>query len=309
MQAFATILFACLCCSVTTSPDANAPLNQFTVVSWNVDSGDADPHMIALRVTQMHAVDLWGFAAVKDERWAKLLKTAAQENRPGQIVPIFSPTAGPGRSLILYNTAQFELLRWFELDWADQSWYRPDMALCPALVAQLRHRPTGHEFLFMVNCFQPQFAALQAIKVNDWAALQTVPMVAVGSYYFRYCLGPHAIQCEGQKGLKQMAYDGVFQWVKPENPVSTFDDEANTIEDFVFPANAVGKLHARCTILVEPGDFPATASTSHHRPIQTTFTILAAAPETNLRHTIRQRILKIQAEIDELEALVHQLPD
>ncbi len=58
MQTLATILFACLCCPVAASPDANAPSNQFTAVSWNVDSGDADPHVICLRVAQTRGVDL-----------------------------------------------------------------------------------------------------------------------------------------------------------------------------------------------------------------------------------------------------------
>jgi hypothetical protein len=309
MQTFATILFACLYCSVLVSPDANTPVNQFTAVSWNVDSGDADPHTIALRVAQMHGVDLWGLTEVRDERWAELLKRAAQENHPGQMAPILSPTGGSGRSLILYDAAQFELLGYFELDWSDQSWYRPDMGLRPALIAQLRHRLTGHEFFFMVNRFLPQWAAMQAVKVNEWTARQIIPVIAVGSYYFQYCLGPQAIQCEGQKGLKLMAYDGVFQWIKPENPIKTFDHEANTIEDFVFVANAAGKLLAQSTIIVEPNDFPDSSSTSDHRPIRTTFIVLTAAPEMMLRHRIRQQILKIRSDIDDLDALVHQLPD
>ena len=309
MQTFATALLTCLVCSIVPSPDANVAFNQFTVVSWNVDSGDADPHVISLRVAQMRGVDLWGLTEVRDDRWADLLKKAAQENQSGPVVPLFSPTGGSGRSLILYDAAQFELLQYFELGWENQSWHRPDAVLRPALIAQLRHRPTNQEFFFMVNRFLPQWAALQAVKVNDWAARQTIPVIAVGSYYFQYCLGPQAVQCDGQKGLKVMAYDGAFQWVKPENPISTFDHEANTIEDFVFLANAVGKLYAQSTILVEPGDFPDDASTSDHRPLRTTFTVQSAAPEMMLRHRIREQIQKIQCELNVLEALVHQLPD
>jgi len=308
MQMLATALLAGLFCSVVPVPDGNVPLNQFTVVSWNVDSGDADPHVISLRVAQMRGVDLWGLTEVRDERWAELLKGAAQENHPGRMVPLLSPTGGSSRSLILYDAAQFELLESFELGWEGQSWCRPDMVLRPGLIARLRHTPTEQEFFFMVNRFLPAWAVMQAAKVNDWAAHQTIPVIAVGSYYFQYALSPQAIWCEGRKGLKLMAYDGAFQWIKPENPIKTFDHEANTIEDFVFVANAVGKLHAQSTILVEPGDFPDGPSTSDHRPICTAFTVLAA-PETMIRYRIRQQISRIQSEIDALEALVHQLPD
>jgi len=308
MQTFAAILFICLSHAVTPSCDANVPPNQFTAVSWNVDSGDADPHVIALRITEMHGVDLWGLTEVRDDRWVGLLQGAAGENHPGQIVPIFSPTGGSGRSLILYDAVRFDLLGYFELDWADQPWYQAGMVLRPALIAQLRHRQTGLEFFFVVNRFLPEWAAMQAVKIDEWAARQTIPVIAVGSYYFQYCLG-QPFRCDGQKGLKRMAYDGTFQWVKPGNLVRTFDHEANTIEDFVFLSNAVGKLLAESTILVEPDDFPSTSSTSDHRPIWTTFTVLAASPELMLRYTIRQRILRIQSEIDDLEALVRQLPD
>lgn len=309
METLATILLTCLIGSVTPVPDANAPLNQFAVMSWNVDSGDADPHMISLRLSQMRGVDLWGLTEVRDEHWAELLKGAAQENYPGLVVPLFSPTGGSGRSLILYDAAQFDLLQYFEMGWEDQPWHTRDIVLRPALIAQLRHRPTGEEFFFMVNRFLPQWAAMQAVKINDWAAGQTLPVIAVGSYYFQYGLGPEPVVCEGQKGLERMAYEGAFQWIKPENPVKTYDNEANTIEDFVFAANGVDSLHARSTIVVEPGDFPDTPSTSDHRPIRTTFTVLSATPETMLRYRIRQQILKIQAEVDKLQTLVRQLPD
>ena len=309
MQTTIAILFACVSCFAAALPAAPVAPNQFTVVSWNVDSGDADPHLIALRIAATKGVDLWGLTEVRDERWAAMLKDAAQENRPAEMVSILSPTGGTGRSLILYDAEQFELVRWSDLGWESEPWYKPDMPVRPALAAQLRHRPTGLEFLFVVNRFHPQWAAWQAVKFNEWAARQTIPVVAVGSYYFQYCVGPQPIQCDGQKGLQTMAFDGVFQWLKPENLVKTFDHDADTIEDFIFTANAMGKLQGRAAIVVEPGDFPDTESTSDHRPVRATFTVLTAAPDIELRQRIRQRILEIRAEVTELEALVRQLPD
>ncbi len=282
MQTTIAILFACVSCSAA-SPAADVTPNQFTVVSWNVDSGDADPHLTALRIATMKGVDLWGLTEVRDERWATMLKDAAEENRPAEMTPILGPTGGAGRSLILYDARQFELIRWSELGWENEAWYKPGMPVRPVLIAQLRHRATRLEFIFAVNRFHPQYAAQQAVKMNEWAARQTVPIIAVGSYYFQYCVGPRPIQCEGQKGLQAMAFDGVFQWIKPENLVKTFDHEANTIEDFIFTANALGKLQGRAAIVVEPGDFPSTESTSDHRPVRAAFTVLTVAPDAELR--------------------------
>jgi len=153
------------------------------------------------------------------------------------------------------------------------------------------------------------FACIPCFASASPATAVAPSQFTVGSYYFQYCVGPQPVRYEEQKGLQAMASDGVFQWIKPENLVKTFDHEANTIEDFIFTANAVDKLQGRCTVVVEPNDFPDTASTSDHRPVRATFTILTAAPDVELRQRIRQRILEIRAEVQELEALVRQLPD
>lgn len=303
------ILFVGLSLSVGLSAQASCPSNQFTVVSWNVDSGGADPHLTALRIFETAGVHLWGLCEVRDDRWAKLFEGAAGDDEPGRFARLLSPTRGSDRSLILYDLERFEPIRYFELDWSGEPWHTPDMALRPALIAQLRHRATGGEFFFVVNRLDPKCAARQAVKLNAWAARQSIPVIAVGTYYFQYGLHPHPLRCDGRKGLTVMTIEGVFNWVKPENPIRTYDSDAGTIEDFIFVANAVGRWHVRSHIVVEPGDFPDDQATPDHRPVRATVSIGPPIDVSSHRHRIRLEILKLQSDVDELEALVEQLPE
>jgi len=55
------------------------------------------------------------------------------------------------------------------------------------LVAQLRLKPAGPEFLFMVNHLyrsNTEWRHEQARLLNAWARSQTLPVIAVGDYNF-----------------------------------------------------------------------------------------------------------------------------
>ncbi len=285
------------------------PSSQFTIVSWNVDSLRPDPHVAALRMAQMDGVDLWGLCGVRDEPWAEMFRAAAGENERQEMASLLSPTRGSDRLLILYDARRLELIRHYEFGWDDEPWYRPDMVLRPSLIAQLRHRATGQEFLFMVNCLHPKWTALQAEKIARWAQRQGLPVIAAGTYYFQYNLGATPLRCEGQPGFAVLLDGGAFQWVTPESLIKTYDSPYNTIEDFVFIANVAGKLYAQSRVVVQPNDFTGRAPTGAHRPLQTTVTLVTAPREALLRRQIYEQALRVQSELHQLEALVRQLPE
>src|SRR5438094_687218 len=59
-------------------PGAGASAGEkLTVVSYNVESGDADPAVVAVRVADFRAADVWGFCEVKDATWASTFTEAA----------------------------------------------------------------------------------------------------------------------------------------------------------------------------------------------------------------------------------------
>jgi hypothetical protein len=309
MNASALILLTVISCTAGTPQASPSSWGRFTVVSWNTTSIRPDPHVAALRIATMEGADLWALAGVRDARWAELFREAAAEGKRREMASLLSPTVGSDRLLILYDLGRFELLRHLELGWQGEPWHRSGVFLRPALIAQLRHFGTGQEFLFMVNNLHPKWSAQQADKIARWTQAQGLPVIAVGTYHFQYNLGPEPLQCDGQAGLLTLLSGGLFQWVNPVHSVRTYHSPFNTIEDFVFLANAAGRIYGQSEIVVEPGDFAGPEPTGAHRPIRTLFTILPAPDETQLRRRIREQALKIKTELDVLDALIRQLPE
>lgn len=283
--------------------------HQFTVESWNVSSIDRDPHMPALHISQTEGVDLWGLAGVRNPWWAELFRNAAAENGQEGMTAVLSPTGGSNRLLILYDPRQFDLVRSFELDWEGEPWRTPYVFLRPALVAQLRHFPSGQEFLFMVNSLHPDWAGRQAQKLARWMRSQSLPVIAVGTYWFQHNLSPQPLRCDGQAGLTALLADGAAEWVRPEQLVKTYDGPSNTIEDFIFLANPGGRMRGQSRIVVGPRDFSGRRSTGSHRPVRATFTVAASTPRAQLEQRIREQGRRVKTELDVLEALIRQLPE
>jgi endonuclease/exonuclease/phosphatase family metal-dependent hydrolase len=74
------------------------------------------------------------------------------------------------------------------------------------LVLKLKHNGTGKEFFFMVNHLYrgngiDARRLDQATALNQWAAAQTLPVIAVGDYNFDYDLDPGQQAQNYDKGL------------------------------------------------------------------------------------------------------------
>lgn len=273
MKRLTSIVLTALCLAgVAAGRDSDS--NQFTVVSWNVDSGGADPHMVALRISEMKGVDVWGLCEVLDEFWAKLFEQAASDNEPGRFGRFLSPTGGSDRSCILYDRTKFECLGRFEFNWSGQPWYRHELGLRPGLVAHLRHRSSGQDLYFMVNRLYGLSADKQAAALTEWASHQDAPVLAMGTYDFAYRPEAELASPAGRRGYPVLTANGVFQWLMPDNPVQTvWRGNLDTIDDFILLADREHRLTGRSQIIVEPGDFPDTELTPDHRPVSATFTI------------------------------------
>jgi hypothetical protein len=109
----------------------NASAAEITIVSWNVESGGADPAVLATRIAEMDGVDIWGLCEVQDATWAQTFKTAAGVGEPATFESILGATGGTDKLLILYDTTQFTKLQNFEISWQDRSWWTPSMTPGP----------------------------------------------------------------------------------------------------------------------------------------------------------------------------------
>ncbi len=268
-----TSVVAVFCLAGVTVGHAAEP-NQFTLISWNVDSGGADPHVVASRISEMKGVDLWGFCRVRDESWARLFAQAAGGMDSGRFIRIVSPTAGSDRSCILYDKTQFDCLGSWEFSWAGQPWYSRELGLRPGLVAHLQHRTTGQELYFMVNWLHGPTADKQASILTEWAADQDIPIIAVGTYDFEYRTENLMSSPTTRRGYPTLTAGGVFQWLMPDNPVPTvLRGDLGVIDDFVLLADKERKLTGRSLVIVQPDDFPDSNLTPDHRPVSATLTV------------------------------------
>lgn len=284
-----------------------------TVMTWNVESGDADAEIIAQRLAEFDDVDLWGLSEVITED-ADLFESAAEEGEDTDFTAIVGTTGGEDRLLVLYDSSRFEALDVQELDEMN---FRGNVR--SPLVVHFVDLATGQEFLFMVNHLwrgNETGRYEQARLLNLWAAEQDLPIVAVGDYNFDF---------EIETGERDIAYDlfvadDVFTWVRPDELVRTqcsLDRNDNTqcffnsVLDFVFVAGDAKQWEAISEIVVDEGDFPDDETTSDHRPVLAIFEITEAneAADGMTRDEILARIAELEAEIAELEALLEELPE
>ena len=143
----------------------------------------------------------------------------------------------------------------------------------------LHDKPTGAEFLFMVNHLyrsKDDERHRQAQLLNAWAQTQTLPVIAVGDYNFDWDADAGA--ADHDLGYDLLTAGGVWAWVEPATLVPTQCGEAwpcsyDDVLDFVFVAGAARAWPAQSEIVVTPGDFPDDAVKSDHRPVVATFAI------------------------------------
>jgi hypothetical protein len=291
-----------------------APMTQaqetLTVVSWNAESGDADPDSVAARIAGFDDVDIWGICEVS-AAWEQTFTTAAGEGEGAEFRSILGTTGGADRLLILYDADRFELLGSEQLDAIN-----PSMAVRSPLVGRFRYRPDGPEFLFMVNhLYRTNDAAraTQSTQLNDWAEAQDLPLIAVGDYNYDW-------RVEGGEdhhdlGYDRLTEDDVFVWVRPTVLERTQHSNSYTpaVLDFVFLANAQNVLGGTSEIVVVAGDFPDNHSTPDHRPVRASLLFGTGAPTPPIaagatREELLLRIAQLEQQIAELRAYVMSLP-
>jgi endonuclease/exonuclease/phosphatase family metal-dependent hydrolase len=247
-----------------------------TVVSFNVESGGADPVVIATQhMGPLDDIDVWGLSEVQNAAWVKALETGAEVGEDANFDSILGTTGGGDRLAILYNSALLEAIRHEELDELNVGGN-----VRAALVAQLRLRQTGQEFLFVVNHLyrsETEQRHKQAQLLNDWVQNQSLPVIAVGDYNFDFDV-VGGDQGKRDEGFDLITQNEAFVWVRPENLVATFcSSKYNSILDFVFVANAAKTWTVRSSevLFAESNSnyCPDDEITSDHRPIRATFQI------------------------------------
>ena len=108
--------------------------NTFEIISWNVESGGADPDVVAEQIKVMYDIDIWGFCEVKEQGWANKFERAAEADAAGDYEAILGTTGGSDKLMILYDKNQFIKEGSFEINWENRPWYTTGMTPRSALV-------------------------------------------------------------------------------------------------------------------------------------------------------------------------------
>ncbi len=260
--------------NLCSAPAPTAFDGTLTVIGFNVESGGADPEVIAKRhLGPLSDVDIWGFSEVQSSSWLTHLERGAAAGESGDFRSILGTTGGGDRLAIVYDSDLLEPLRHEEL--TDLSMGGRVRA---TLVAQFKVRATAVEFLFAVNhLYRSDEAARheQARLLNAWVQTQTLPIIAVGDYNFDYDV------TRGDIGSRDVGFDlmianAAFTWVRPEVVVATFcSTRYDSVLDFIFVANAATAWTVESSEILfaapEAAYCPDDDTTSDHRPVAATF--------------------------------------
>lgn len=273
------------------------------IVGFNVESGGARPDVVDDLIEAAQGVDIWGLSEVQDDVWAILFETAAEQGEGADFKRVLGTTGGADRLLIIYNGDRLDVVRHFELPHINVG----GNVRAP-LVAHFRLKPTGPEFLFMVNHLYRSKAERRHEQVrllNEWARQQTLPIVAVGDYTFDWDVSNG--EADHDRGYDLMTADEVFVWIKPQRFMKT-QCSFDSVLDVVFIAGEANTWRGSSEIIAAHETYcPDDNMRSDHRPVLAMFQ-LTADGQPSSRHLLLERIQRLDEELRALKALVEQLP-
>ncbi|MHC5023717.1 MAG: exonuclease/endonuclease/phosphatase family protein [Planctomycetota bacterium] len=103
LKSIIALLFAC-----HALPVAPVAADELTVIAWNVESGGADPQVIAQRIAEFDGCDLWGLAEVNDASWVAQFEVAAEFEEEADFDAITGRTGGPSGQEFLFVVNQLD---------------------------------------------------------------------------------------------------------------------------------------------------------------------------------------------------------
>lgn len=308
---------------VTASVALAATDVKLRVVGWNMQSDftpgtqESDPELLKRQIAVKNGVNIWGLCEVLDAGTLRKFEEGAEDGEGSDFISVMGATGGRDRLAVIYDSQLFEQIG-LPIELIPETRLSP--GLRASLVVHLKGKRTGQEFLFVVNHLkrggaQNSVRLQQSKNLNQWAKLQTLPIIAVGDWNFDYDVtSGDAGFPNRDRGFDALIKDHVFEWVRPTTIVkSQADDNFNTLLDFVFVANAPLGWTGVSRILEQEGDQPATTvdfsddkNTTDHRPVDALFRLGSPVnPSPTTRTELTDRIRALEAELatlrDQLE--------
>ena len=286
-------------CSLALAATTPTLAQDLVVCAYNVESGGADPDVVAARIAEMDDVHIWALNEVQSSSWADKFE-AALDATGAEFAQHLGTTGGGDKLLIIYNDDALDLISTEEL-----SWINIGGNVRAPLVGKFKHTATSTEFLFVVNHLyrsREDRRHTQATLLREWTEDQTLPVVMGGDFNFDWSVTNG--DADHDEGYDNLTQGGTVEWVRPATLVKTQDSSFNSVLDFVFVGNGARNWAAESTIVVEAGDFPDTNQTPDHRPVRAEFSFGGAEGDDCNKAAILQKIAAIEAELEELKALI-----
>lgn len=241
---------------------------ELTILFWNVESGGADPQVIARQLAEMPRYDIYAFSEVNPGEFSTIVGALGIEYFSN-----LGNTGNQDRLAIAFRNDRLEFRDWYEIEQYQQWVINPGNHRSP-LVYELHDLRSNQDFSVMVNHLargNAQVRETQAAGLREWARAQVKPVLAVGDFNFDYDF--HTAQ--GNPAMTLFLQDEIWTWVRPEPLIDSnwadrngdgIDDYPDSLLDLAFVSKLAQGWPTKCEIIVRPNDFPDDRTTSDHRP-------------------------------------------
>ena len=243
------------------------------VISWNIESGGADPSIIAKELVNMPKSEAYLLQEVSPRDIGRL--AAAVRKAHGTSYKYYqSSLGGTDRLVILIDESKF-LIRSFSELFSYEKYKFNDWRHRSPLVAHLECKSDGQEFLLVTVHLARGNAKLrieQATGLREWAKSQALPVLLAGDCNFDY----NFVTQRGNTSHRAFFQNGIWQEaVSTERIDSNWsdrngdgrDDYPDSCLDFAAVCSNGFKVTSRSKVIVREGDFPDDDTTSDHRPL------------------------------------------
>lgn len=249
-----------LLAAVASAPVQAAPL---TVVGFNVQSDNSSDLFIGHQLARSSGIDLWGLTEIyREGGWVEPMRVAAGVGEGVDFGAVVGKTGNGNESLVLYRSDRLTLLGSEELT---------DVTAGSRTAAPLvaRFSLDGEQELLFVVVQLPSWESTrreQAGRLADWAATQTLPVIAVGTFNFGVPEGSSA----GNEPMALLTSRTGWQWVRPDDAYATACGSKRFVQDFVFTGGAARDWAGRSMITFKQSNYCNESDsnrTSQHRPV------------------------------------------
>ena len=252
------------------------------LLHWNVESGGADPTVIAEQLVALIKGDRYQIVALSEVAQPDVFLNRLNSATDGQWKMVVGKSGRQGRNpkshdrlVLLYQSRRLSLEKSFELKQYGEYQLDTGRHRCP-LVALFKVQDNGQVIMLLHNHLargNAEFRTKQATALREFARNEALPKIAVGDYNFDYDF----LSQKGNQGMTEMLRDGIWEWVKPSELIDTnwYDPDADGVDnypdsmlDFTFVSGSAKDWVTRSRVIVREGDFPDDDSTSDHRPVE-----------------------------------------